>query len=663
MTSVWEGRRSMRVRASLLAAVAVLLACASPASAAVFNVNTNADNSTCNTITCTLRGAIEAANRTPAVADTINVPANNYTLNSQTLGDLPISSDITIVGASAATTTIRGDGKNGRIFRVFGTGGQATISHLRLTFGSVVSLTTLADRIGGVILVDAGATLNLDHARVDGGQATRGGGIAIRGGTANITKSSIDTNQAIFQAGNFPTADAAGILVLGLPSAGAPGSPARLTLTDSTVAKNTTTSHAGVESLGNPSNSVTITRSTVAFNDGGASGGNGIFLGASSGSMTVSGSIVAGNTGDNPTPPDNCSGPITNGGGTVEDGTGCGFTRQVANVSQLVSNTLTPAGETVVLPLPAGSVAIDLAGACSGADQRDLPRPQGAACDAGAYEVDQPFTSEIDSGPSGIVSGSSASFTFSASEPGVTFQCRLDGPAGQGAFGACASPADFSGLAPGAYTFFVRATDAGGNQVTTSRAFTVAVVQQQTPTPTPTPTPVLNKSVVIQPVSGKVLVKLPGKKTFEPVDVTRGIPDGATVDTTKGKIRLFAIPKAGKPAENALFYDGIFQVKLGGGIVELRLTEQLAKCPSGKASAAAKKKPKTRKLWGDGSGSFRTRGQYSAATVRGTKWLVQDSCGKTLTRVAKGVVSVNDFVRHKTILVRAPKSYTARKKR
>jgi hypothetical protein len=186
------------------------------------------------------------------------------------------------------------------------------------------------------------------------------------------------------------------------------------------------------------------------------------------------------------------------------------------------------------------------------------------------------------------------------------------------------------------------------------------VVAQQTPTPTPTP--VANKSVVIQPLSGKVTVKLPGKKTFEPVDVTIGIPNGSTVDTTHGKIRLFAIPKAGKPVENALFYDGIFKLKLAGGITELQLVEQLAKCPSGKAAAAAKKKPKTRKLWGDGSGSFRTRGQYSAATVRGTKWLVQDSCGKTLTRVAKGVVSVNDFVRHKTLLVRAPHSYTARKK-
>ena len=144
-----------------------------------------------------------------------------------------------------------------------------------------------------------------------------------------------------------------------------------------------------------------------------------------------------------------------------------------------------------------------------------------------------------------------------------------------------------------------------------------------------------------------------------PVDSTQRIPLGSIVDTRHSKIRLYAVPEPGQPAESALFYGGIFKVTQTGGITELQLVEQLAACRASKASAAVKK-PKTRKLWGDGSGSFRTRGQYSAATVRGTRWLVQDSCGKTLTKVAKGVVSVQDFVKHKTLLLRAPKSYTAK---
>ena len=63
-------------------------------------------------------------------------------------------------------------------------------------------------------------------------------------------------------------------------------------------------------------------------------------------------------------------------------------------------------------------------------------------------------------------------------------------------------------------------------------------------------------------------------------------------------------------------------------------------------------------MWGDGKGSFRTTGKYSAATVRGTKWLVEDSCAGTLTRVTIGVVAVR--AGKKTVLVRAGKKYLAK---
>jgi hypothetical protein len=83
----------------------------------------------------------------------------------------------------------------------------------------------------------------------------------------------------------------------------------------------------------------------------------------------------------------------------------------------------------------------------------------------------------------------------------------------------------------------------------------------------------------------------------------------------------------------------------------------------GEPEAGAGATKKSRKLWGDGSGSFRTRGRYSAATVRGTRWLTQDTCTSTLTRVAKGVVSVRDEVKRKTVVLRAGKRYIARKRR
>ena len=60
-------------------------------------------------------------------------------------------------------------------------------------------------------------------------------------------------------------------------------------------------------------------------------------------------------------------------------------------------------------------------------------------------------------------------------------------------------------------------------------------------------------------------------------------------------------------------------------------------------------------------GQFRTKGRYSAATVRGTKWTTADRCDGTRTHVHHGPVAVTDFVRHKTIVLHAGQSYLAKK--
>ena len=66
------------------------------------------------------------------------------------------------------------------------------------------------------------------------------------------------------------------------------------------------------------------------------------------------------------------------------------------------------------------------------------------------------------------------------------------------------------------------------------------------------------------------------------------------------------------------------------------------------------------RLWGDGKGRFRTRGRNSTATVRGTRWLTEERCDGTLTRVARGSVTVRDLRARKRVVVRAPRSYLAR---
>ena len=71
------------------------------------------------------------------------------------------------------------------------------------------------------------------------------------------------------------------------------------------------------------------------------------------------------------------------------------------------------------------------------------------------------------SGPTGLVRGRRATFTFSSPEPGVTFECSIDGEP----FSPCTSPFTTRRLRGGTHTFQVRARDAAGNVDPTPATF------------------------------------------------------------------------------------------------------------------------------------------------------------------------------------------------
>jgi hypothetical protein len=195
---------------------------------------------------------------------------------------------------------------------------------------------------------------------------------------------------------------------------------------------------------------------------------------------------------------------------------------------------------------------------------------------------------------------------------------------------------------------FLFSTFGGGSRVIAVRGFAAP--------PPQLPAPVAGKSVNAFTVRGKVRIRRPGSNRFIELGAGDQIPVGTTVDTLKGRVTIQA---AGD--QSADFYDGVFRLGQGRGarpLTTLSLVERLS-CPrAGRAVAAAKKKK--RRLWGDGSGKFRTRGKHSAATVVGTRWLVEDKCRSTLTRVASGRVRVRDFAKRKTVVVRAGKKYVAK---
>lgn len=183
-----------------------------------------------------------------------------------------------------------------------------------------------------------------------------------------------------------------------------------------------------------------------------------------------------------------------------------------------------------------------------------------------------------------------------------------------------------------------------------------------------TPPPVLGETVNVSVVSGTVLVAAPGKSRFVPLTRETQIPVGSKIDTKHGTVGLISAADAVGTPQPGQFRGGIFKVgqaRAPGAVTELRLTggsSRSCKAHHGKHARAARRGRShrtIRRLFSNGSGRFRTRGHYSAATVRGTAWATADRCDGTLTRVTRGTVSVKDYTRHRTVLVRAGHSYLA----
>lgn len=176
--------------------------------------------------------------------------------------------------------------------------------------------------------------------------------------------------------------------------------------------------------------------------------------------------------------------------------------------------------------------------------------------------------------------------------------------------------------------------------------------------PPPEPEPVAGRTVVVQP-TGTVRLRLPGSSRFVALTALDDVPFGSTLDTKRGAVILRARNRRTGAIETVRLFDGMFRISQSGNVVDFTLNEPLARCP--KRGSAAQKKPKSRKLWGDGKGAFRTSGRYSAATVRGTRWLVQDTCAGTTTRVTQGSVTVKHGTR--SVIVRTGRKYVARPRR
>ena len=185
------------------------------------------------------------------------------------------------------------------------------------------------------------------------------------------------------------------------------------------------------------------------------------------------------------------------------------------------------------------------------------------------------------------------------------------------------------------------------------------------------PLPVLGNTVVVSPGRGTVLVRRPGSPRFRTLDEAERLPVESIVDARDGRVELVSSVAADGRLQSGSFWGSKFEVRQsrdGRGMTSLILRGgDFSGCrlPAASGSshrmASASRARRLRRLWGrDHGGRFRTVGRQSQATVRGTRWLTEDRCEGTLTRVRSGAVAVRDRGRHRTVIVRAGHSYLAR---
>jgi hypothetical protein len=214
--------------------------------------------------------------------------------------------------------------------------------------------------------------------------------------------------------------------------------------------------------------------------------------------------------------------------------------------------------------------------------------------------------------------------------------------------------------------------------------------------------PIQGQSATAAPLAGTVKVKFPknfapaGKQDafahsaankFTVLKNAETIPVGSEIDVSRGSIQLASstsgvataatiqtgtfsacqpskMKKSCKAPSSGTNSFTMMQSSTGNGLTEMVMTGSLS-CPSGKGKAvAAKRKKKSRSIWGsDNGGKFRTRGRNASATVRGTEWFTKDTCSGTTTKVTRGSVTVKDFTKKKNVVVKQGHSYTAKPKK
>lgn len=196
-----------------------------------------------------------------------------------------------------------------------------------------------------------------------------------------------------------------------------------LTITNSTISNNTASSGGGIRNF---NGTTTVNASTIADNSAGTGSGGGIATFAP-GVVTLTGSILANNTGGSS--PD-CTEAITSGGfNLIEDTTGCAITgTTTGNITGQDPQLLALAangGPTQTRKLQGTSPALNaFTSGCPppSTDQRGVTRPQQTACEIGSFEC------QVIKGVAECAGGAGATATPTPVPPTATATPTAPGP-------------------------------------------------------------------------------------------------------------------------------------------------------------------------------------------------------------------------------------------
>lgn len=176
------------------------------------------------------------------------------------------------------------------------------------------------------------------------------------------------------------------------------------------------------------------------------------------------------------------------------------------------------------------------------------------------------------------------------------------------------------------------------------------------------------QSIVVRPISGRVLGHPPDDPRFRPITGAANLVVGWTLDVSRGRVSLTTAANRRGAQQSANLSEGTFQILQEAGSapvtdLQLRGGNFDAICGSGGvdiARTSASSTKSVRRLFANGTGKFRTKARFASATVRGTAWRTDDRCDGTLITVTQGAVAVFDQTLQKTVIVRAGSRYLAK---